>query len=65
MEALVILHMKNFDSEGHMEFMQTGEEEKTARSRPLDCLTQELLTLLALEETWQRAAGLPAFTALR
>ena len=52
--------MKNFDSEGHVEYTQTEEEAKTAHSRPLDCLTQVLLPLLALEETLQWAAGLPA-----
>lgn len=52
--------MKNFDSEGHAERMQTEKEEKTAHLRPLDCLTQVLLPLLAVEETLQRAAGLPA-----
>lgn len=58
-EALIILYMKNFDSEGHAEHMQTEDEEKTAHLRPLDCLTQVLLPLTALEETLQRAAGLP------
>lgn len=52
--------MKNFDSEGHVECMQTEEEEEIAHSRPLDCLTQVFLPHLALEEMLQRAAGLPA-----
>lgn len=42
--------------------MQTEEEEKRCHSRPLDCLTQVLLPLLALEETLRRAAGLLAVT---